>query len=177
MANLLNKEGDEVGMLALLDAPNPAMMSNHSADETTRFRKIYLLDRIGKSASDLFRGNIRAFAQRGFAFLVSRLGRHFLPALKFGVRLINLPVPPIIRSNDPSFLKAWRAYVPEPYAGSVACFRAEGCGPEHDSDLTMGWGAFAAGGVHVHVVPGGHVDMMRMPSVAVIAEALREHFR
>jgi thioesterase domain-containing protein len=174
MANLLSKEGDKVGMLALLDAPNPALLSNLSADESARFRKTYLSDRIGKYANDLLKGNIQAFAQRGFAFLVSRLGRHFLPALKFGLRSLDRSVPAVIQSNDPGFLKAWRAYVPEPYAGSVVCFRLEERGPEHDFDPTMGWGASVVGRVFVHVVPGGHVDMMRMPSVAVIAEAMTE---
>jgi thioesterase domain-containing protein len=36
----------------------------------------------------------------------------------------------------------------------------------------MGWDASAIGGVQVHVVPGRHVDMMKMPYVRVIADRL-----
>jgi thioesterase domain-containing protein len=36
----------------------------------------------------------------------------------------------------------------------------------------MGWDSCVTGGVQVHIVPGGHVDMMNMPSVGVIAEKL-----
>ena len=36
----------------------------------------------------------------------------------------------------------------------------------------MGWEACVTGGVQVHVVPGGHVDMMSTPSVRVVADKL-----
>jgi thioesterase domain-containing protein len=36
----------------------------------------------------------------------------------------------------------------------------------------MGWDACVTGGVKVHVVPGGHVDMMIMPSVRAVADNL-----
>jgi len=36
----------------------------------------------------------------------------------------------------------------------------------------MGWEACVMGGVQIHVVPGGHVGMMSMPSVRTIADKL-----
>jgi thioesterase domain-containing protein len=166
----LKDEGDKVGLLGLLDAPNPALMSNLSASQSAQFRKRYLSDRVRKYAGDLIRGDVRAFAHRGLAFFISRAGRPFLPAVKFWLRLFKWPLPAAIQSNDPGFLKAWRAYVPNAYRDSVVCFKVEERGPEHDADPTMGWGACASGGVEVNVVPGSHVDMMKMPSVGVIAE-------
>ena len=95
-----------------------------------------------------------------------------MPWIKLGFRILNRPLPPHFRANDPGFLKAWRSFVPKPYPNSLVCFRTEERGPEHDLDPTMGWGASARGGVRVHVVPGGHVDMMRMPSVGTLADNL-----
>jgi thioesterase domain-containing protein len=175
MAKRLTDEDGGAHLVALLDAPNPALMSNLSADQSARFRRKYLSDRLGKYARDVFRGDIGAFARRGFAFFVSRVGRPFVPIVKWGFRLLNKPLPAAIRSNDPGFLRAWRAYNPSPYSGAIVCFRVEERGPEHDHDPTMGWNACAAGCVQVHVVPGGHVDMMRMPSVGMIAETLAHH--
>jgi thioesterase domain-containing protein len=172
MATRLVEQGDSVGLVALLDAPNPALMLNLSASESAQFRKKYLSDRLGKYARDLLRGDVRSFSQRGMAFIVSRFGRPLLPAIKSGFRLLNKPIPAAIQSNDPGFVRAWHAYIPSTYSGTVTCFRVEERGPEHGSDPTMGWTACANGGVQVHVVPGGHVDMMKMPSVGVIAEEL-----
>jgi thioesterase domain-containing protein len=170
MARRLVEEGDSVGLVALLDAPNPALMSNLSASESAQFRKKYLSDRLGKYAWDLLRGDVGAFTQRAMAFIVSRFGRPLLPAIKSGFRLVHKPIPAVIQSNDPGFVRAWRTYIPASYSGTVACFKVEERGPEHDADPTMGWGASASGGVEVNVVPGSHVDMMKMPSVGVIAE-------
>jgi thioesterase domain-containing protein len=81
-------------------------------------------------------------------------------------------LPVTLRSSDPGFMKAWSSYVPKHYQNSIVCFRVEDRGPEHDRDPSMGWGACAEGGVQVHVVPGGHVDMMSTPSVRVVADNL-----
>jgi thioesterase domain-containing protein len=78
----------------------------------------------------------------------------------------------MFRANDPDILKAWHSYSPKRYPVSVVLFKVQDRGPEYDLDPSMGWGACAAGGVEIHVVPGSHVDMMRMPSVRVIAEKL-----
>jgi hypothetical protein len=86
--------------------------------------------------------------------------------------MVNRPLPGRLRSDDPGFLKAWRCYVPKRYPKSLVCFRVEDRGPEHDRDLSMGWDTCAMGGVQVHVVPGRHVDMMRMPYVRAVADKL-----
>lgn len=172
MARRLIDEGDDTNLVALLDAPNPAMMSNLSRRQSAQFRKRYLLDRLGKYAGNLLRGHIKAFIDRGSAFISSRSKRIFVPAIKFGFQLLNKPQPIIVRANDPGFSRAWHTYHPGPYPNSVVCFRVQDRGSEHDIDSTMGWNACATGGVQVHVVPGGHLDMMRMPFVRVIAETL-----
>jgi thioesterase domain-containing protein len=172
IATRLINEGESAGLVALLDAPNPALRSNLSAIDSAQFRKTYLIGRLKKYGHHLAHGEIRALTDSAFAFVTSQLGRFFMPAVKIGFRIINRPLPGTLRSNNPGFLKAWNSYVPKRYPKSIVCFRVEDRGPEHDRDPSMGWEACAMGGVQVHVVPGGHVDMMRMPSVGVVADKL-----
>jgi thioesterase domain-containing protein len=172
LATKLIEEGDGASLVALLDAPNPALTSNLSAVESAQFRKTYLIDRLKKYGLQLMRGDIKAFSSRGFAFVTSRVGVFFMPAIKAAFRSMNRPLPEIFRANDPGFLKAWSLYVPKRYPNNIVCFRVADRGPEHDHDPSMGWEACVMGGVQVHVVPGGHVDMMSMPSVGVIADKL-----
>ena len=172
MAVQLIQQDDGANLVALLDASNPAMLSNLSKADAAQFHKTYLTDRLKKYALQLMRGDIKAFTERGSAFIVSRLGKLFTPAIKRGFRIAGRPLPRLIRSNDPVFLNAWRSYVPKRYAKSLVVFRVEDRGPEHDRDQSMGWDTCVTEGVQVHIVPGGHVDMMSMPSVRVIAEKL-----
>lgn len=162
IATRLVDEGDSVGLVALLDAPNPAF----------QFRKTtYLIDRLKKYCFRLVRGEIKAFRSGGLAFLKSRGGAYFMPVIKTAFGIMNKPLPATLRS-DAAFLKAWRSYLPKQYKKSVVCFRSEDRGPEYDCDPSMGWEICAAGGVQVHIVPGGHVDMMGMRSIGVIADKL-----
>ena len=168
---LINK-GESAGLVALLDAPNPALRSNLSKFDSAQFRKAYLIGRLKKYGRHLAHGEIRAFSDSAFSFVTSRLGRYLIPFVKIGFRVINKPFPGTLRSSDPGFLKAWNSYVPKQYPKRIVCFRVEDRGPEHNRDPSMGWETCAKGGAEVHVVPGGHIDMMRMPSVRVVADKL-----
>jgi thioesterase domain-containing protein len=166
---------DSASLVALLDTPNPALISNLSEAESAEFRKTYLIDRLRKYGLHLMRGELKSFMGRGLAFVTSRTGRFFMPAVKRAFRIVNRPLPIILRSNDPGFLKAWNSYVPGSYSRGIVCFRVEERGAEHAADPSMGWEACVTGGIHVHVVPGGHVDMMSEPSIGVIADKLADY--
>jgi thioesterase domain-containing protein len=172
MAARSSEDGRAVGLVALLDAPNPQIIANLSPDAAKEFRKTYWRDRWSKYFHDLVRGDFRAFAARGFAFAVSRSGRVALPWIKRVYRIVRQPMPPILRANDPSFIRAWHAYVPRPSANRLTLFRVDQRGPEHDRDPSMGWGRFALGGVEVHTTAAGHVAMLMQPSVGAIADAM-----
>jgi thioesterase domain-containing protein len=174
MAIRLLDEGDCANLVALLDSPNPALMSSLSETDAVQFRKTYVTDRLKKYRDLLIGGDMKAFADNVFVLIVTHFGRYFMPAVKIGFRMAKKPLPLIFRANDPTtvFLKAWRSYVPGRYAKSLVFFRATERGPEHDLDPSMGWSSCVTGGVQIHTVPGNHVDMMSMPSVLVIAEKL-----
>lgn len=172
IATRLIDEGDSAALVSLLDAPNPALMSNLSGADSAKYRKTYLIDRLTRYGRQLVQGDIRGFTDRGFAFITSRAGRFFMPLIKSGFRIANRPLPAVLRANDPGFLRAWNAYVPRRYPKRIVCFRTQDRGPEHDNNPSMGWDVCATGGIDLHIVPGGHVDMMAMPSVRVVADTL-----
>jgi thioesterase domain-containing protein len=174
-ATRLTNEGNSISLIALLDAPNPALMSNLSKADSVQFRMTYFVDRIRRYGLQLARGDIKGFIGRGVAFFISRVGGFLMPSIKFGFRIMNKRLPEKLRVNDPSFLRAWRSYNPKSYPKNLVCFRVTDRGPEHDRNASMGWDICAVGGVQVHVVPGGHVDMMRMPSVATVADQLARY--
>jgi len=174
MAMRLIDEGDSVGLIALLDTPNPALKSDLSVTDAVQFHKSYLIDRLKKYCRMLVRCDLKQMTLSGLAFISTNFGSFFLPAVKVGFRIVNRPLPTIFVAYDSMavFSKAWRCYVPKRYAKSVVFFRVEDREPEFDHDLSMGWDAYVMGGVQVHIVPGGHLDMMSMPAVRVLAEKL-----
>jgi thioesterase domain-containing protein len=168
----LTQLGSSANLVALLDVPNPALISDLSPSESEQFRRVYLRDRLQKYGRLLLRGDIKAFVERGVYLITSRARRVLAPWIKIGLRMVNIPMPARLRADDPCFLKAWRSYIPGRYASRLVCFRVQDRGPEYDHNPSMGWDAYAVGGVDVHVVPGRHTDMLRRPHVSAIAEGI-----
>ncbi len=75
MAMRLIGEGDDASLVALLDAPNPAQLSNLSATDSLNFRKTYLIDRFKEYGLQLARGDLKAFTARGLVFVASPDGK------------------------------------------------------------------------------------------------------
>src|SRR6202022_504592 len=102
----LINEGDGAGLVALLDAPNPALLSNLSEADSAQFRKTYLVDRLKKYALQLAGGALTAFTSRRFVFVSSQAGRFFMPAIKVAFRMMNKELHDKLGPNPPAFLKA-----------------------------------------------------------------------
>jgi thioesterase domain-containing protein len=173
-ATRLIDEGDRVSLVALFDTPNPALISSLSVTGAVQFHKTYLIDRLRKYYRMLVRFDFKQMTRSGLAYMASHFGSLFLPALKIGFRMMNRPLPTVFGAHDSTtvFAKAWRSYVPKRYAESVVFLRVQDRGPEYDHDPSMGWDTYVMGDVQVHIVPGGHLDMMSMPAVRVVAEKL-----
>ena len=75
----------------------------------------------------------------------------------------------IVRTN----IRAMQEYVPAAYPGSLTLFRAADRPSSRERPDDLGWGDIAQGGVDVHVVPGGHFDVLRSTNAARIAGVLR----
>jgi pimeloyl-ACP methyl ester carboxylesterase len=97
IATRLINEGDSASLIALLDASNPALKSSLSEAESAQFRRTYLIDRLERYGLQLVRGDIKAFMSRGFAFIISRAGKIFVPLIKIVFRMVNRSLPRIFR--------------------------------------------------------------------------------
>ena len=65
-------------------------------------------------------------------------------------------------------------FQPQTYPGRVAVFRARSQPLNRIRDKALGWGKLAIGGVDVHYVPGEHgASVLREPNVQVLAEEIR----
>jgi thioesterase domain-containing protein len=69
---------------------------------------------------------------------------------------------------------ASQSYVPKPYAGRVAVFRARTQPLFQPLPDDLRWGEIAQGGVEVHVFKGNHWKIMSKPVVGLVAEQVRK---
>ena len=72
--------------------------------------------------------------------------------------------------------RALRRYTFRPYAGKITLMRASDRGPEvlgKCEDPTLGWGPLAGGGLEIHDVPTGHMNMLFAPNVETFAQMLK----
>ncbi len=89
------------------------------------------------------------------------------------LRLLDeLAILPMLRVFYANIQAAYN-YVPKACSNRVTLFKTtKPSGVEQDS--TLGWSKLATGGVEVHQVPGNHLTLLRKPHVQVLAKQLRE---
>ena len=191
MAQQLLAQGQQVALLALLDARIPTPDENFAEEDLE-----------AKLLGDV----VRYFGlSLGPWESLARLPKHeLLTRVLQQAQGAGLVPPDIHAFQAQRFLelckadfRATRNYVLHRYAGRVTLFKASEEGPRTISDLatrsdptgsgpaektpaagpspdsTFGWSQWAAGGVDVHVVPGNHANMVYKPHVEVLAEKLR----
>ena len=174
IAATLEKRREDVGLLVLFDAANPAFRSNLSTAESARFRATYISNRIGKYYRNLFSGNFTALISDAAAFFLTKLGPIW-PLVAHSFKIMGKPLPAIVKNNDPIVVAACQVYTPSPYAGRLVLFRSLGRGPEYNRDATLGWDKYVTGSIDVHPVPGDHIYMMTRPNVSSIVETLERY--
>jgi thioesterase domain-containing protein/acyl carrier protein len=70
---------------------------------------------------------------------------------------------------------AWLRYLPCIYPDHLTYISAAERSPDEDPTPDRGWGAYAAGGSEVLMVPGDHYSMLQEPHVRALAVGLRDH--
>ena len=160
VAARLTNEGDNIRLLALIDAPNPSFKSNLSGADAAEFRKRHFMNRLAKYGRNLRSGNFATFIEDALVFLDSRLGTYPWLLAQAAFRMINRPMPPVLANKTSKWSAALRAYTPKPCAERLMLFCSQSHKPEFSIDPTLGWGRYASGGVDVYFVPDDHVRMM-----------------
>jgi thioesterase domain-containing protein len=162
MARQLRAQRQEVSLLAMIDAFNPAY---RKAENHWKGR----WDRLKFHAANLSHLN----AQNQAAYLAERWNtvktrsrqQRAIHALRKDCGNGSEP-----RALDPALHDAVAGYVPEPYPGSVMVVRPTNRPAGTYWDAELGWQGLVAG-ISVVDVPGNHRDVFTAPNVAVMASA------
>ncbi|MEO3814902.1 FkbM family methyltransferase, partial [Sphaerisporangium sp. B11E5] len=156
VATALQRQGEEVSFLALLDSYVPEWHRGRGDDDEEQVlrRIVEFLGRDDGQACD---------RERVLALLREEHGgwEHVVGDWVFGAFLdAAVNTRGIVRESRP-----------EVFTGDVLFFSAERTGPGHH-DPCRGWEPYVAGRVERHPVPGEHNDMLDHPAVAEIGAVL-----
>lgn len=200
MARQLQKQGQQIAMVAIIDAADV---------EATHRTGLVASKRLNSFSQMLQQNQHLNVVQRG-AFILNQIRRKVtnLVAYECQRRLTSgrdrarmklfrycldkqLPLPKFLQqiSVRTTYLFAEQEYLPEsPFEGEVALFRATEKSSIFDgtaiddtpyveiySDPLLGWGKRATRGVQAFDIPGGHSSMLQEPNVRVMAEMMQNY--
>lgn len=176
MARQLKAQGQEIGLLALLDSypVGYGKMSRRGDVSMNRARRF--VRRVKAHFS-----NIRGLSFRDrIDYLIDK--SQYLPVevrsliwrtVYRSYRSLGQDVPTVLRDVEEFNWMAAHEYVPHFYDGRITLFWASS-DLRAKFDLIEGWQALARGGMEIHEVPGTHLDMIKEPHVADLAKKLDE---
>jgi amino acid adenylation domain-containing protein len=172
MAQQLHAQGQEVGMLAMLNSDCP-VCSPHFPTRSWLFERkvIPWMLRAERHLLNLRKQGLKQFLRRKAA-----------GAWKSPNRLATNRARNSHPTSPPDALgrifhlnhAAERAYRPRHYPGRITFFYAAERHPLQDAvtDTRLAWSDFAEGGFELHLVPGHHATMRREPHVRVLTDKL-----
>lgn len=171
MARQLQSSGEQVSLLALIDATAPGSNDLPAIADELTLMATFAQD-LGLSWEHLtisLEELMRLEPDEQLRYLLERAKAATVVPPDFDVvhirRLFR-----VFKNN----VQAMLSYVPQPYQGRVTLFRADKQIKDNPAGETMGWAAFALEGVEVHASPGNHFTVVREPDVKVLAEKLSD---
>ncbi|MBN3924182.1 non-ribosomal peptide synthetase [Nostoc sp. NMS4] len=194
MAQQLQKSGEEVALLALLDtlAPIPgnipSLGSGFKFMLTTVARYIwpffldyfYLIIAIAKNQINSLTSQLTNFNK--IVQFQANLFSHFILKEDATVNIIpeesklrllsELAIRPMLRvfyANSQAVLN----YVPKAYPKRINLFRTNVQSSIAKEDPSMGWDQLTVGRTEIHHIPGNHLTMLRKPHIQILAAQLR----
>ncbi|MBR8834795.1 MAG: amino acid adenylation domain-containing protein [Stigonema ocellatum SAG 48.90 = DSM 106950] len=195
MAQQLQKSGDEVALLAVLDTLAPVHGNIPSFGNGFKFFLTTVARYIWPFFLDYF-GLITALIKNRMSTLTfqSPVFNKFLQWLKANVfshfiigeaaianlmpqesklRILSeLTIRPMLRvfyANSQAVLN----YVPQVYPKQITLFKTRDNSSMSDRNPSRGWDKLALGGTEVHTIPGNHLTMLRKPHIQVVAAQLK----
>jgi amino acid adenylation domain-containing protein len=165
MACQLQQQGDEVGLLALLDAgARPPDRQTSDADFLAMLAGLF---------PDEQQVPLEALRQmtpdEQLGFFVERAKQAQLVAVDLDLESSARHVFEVFQAN----VQAIAEYRPRPYGGPIVLFKAAQQAVELPGDDVLGWRPYASGPIELHTVAGDHVHMLAGASVEQIARVLR----
>ena len=173
MATTLSAQGEEVGIVALLDTGNPAYYRDLPFQSKIKFQFTYLLDRLAKYGKRIFRGEFIQLALDAYVFIRRQVQTVVWLLLRKLGSTTKLSAQRYMQ-DAVVFGAVARSYTPKRYEGRVVLFRAQGRTAEYGSNIKLGWDE-VVDDVQVRVIPGSHLSIMQMPNVLTLAEELNKY--
>jgi thioesterase domain-containing protein len=186
MAQQLQRDGQQVAMLVLLDTSPPSTDKTRNVFDLFRFFFTEALPEIWPYVYDYFYLAIAAKNQQQ----TTDKGERIWDKLHLSVRAAEIAKvvareSRLMRMRQPTVRRILRIiqlnsqavinYAPQVYPGRITLFRTSnqiGIG-KNRLDPTLGWSELAAQGVEIHQIPGAHLNLLRKPHVQVVAENLK----
>jgi thioesterase domain-containing protein len=172
MAAQLREAGEEVALLALIDTSCPGYERSQPTHRRVQgeARKIWRLTAQNlRRLAALEPREVPGFLRQRLSNIVRRVAG--VAVFRWSVRF-QRPLLAEFRQMPRALLQAGWSYRPRPYAGRITLFRVAAKPSPRKPDPFAGWAGFAADGLDVHEVAGGHNTMMREPHVQSLAERL-----
>jgi aspartate racemase len=174
MARQLNAQGQEIGLLALLDSYPVGHVKLAAQRDSSKAELRHYLKKVSAHIS-----NMRTLPlTRKFGYLIDK--SRYLPiriksriwrTIYRSYQSLGQEVPRALRDVEEFNWLAAREYTPHFYDGQITLFWASQ-DLRAKFDLVEGWQTLALGGTEVHEVPGTHLDMIKEPHVGELARKL-----
>jgi thioesterase domain-containing protein len=165
IAQQLRSAGEEIGMLALVDAFAPGLPRLAELMPRPVYRVVHRARILGFHAENIIRMGMNA----RLAYVASKLGRA-RRALMVKASALMLG-PGASAAPRHAFKQALAAYRPRPYAGSIVVFRATRLPLGSQAPPDLGWGALS-GRVELERMPGYFTTVISEPGVQMLADGL-----
>ncbi|MEH2372336.1 non-ribosomal peptide synthetase [Nostoc sp.] len=172
MAQQLQKSGEEVALLAVLDTLAPIPGSVPSLANGFKFMLTTVARYIWPFFLDYFY-LIIAIAKNRIHSILKEDATVNVISEESKLRLLSeLAIRPMLRvfyANSQAVLN----YVPQAYPKGINLFRTKVQSSIANEDASMGWDQLIVGGTEIHHIPGNHLTMLRKPHIQVLAAQLR----
>ena len=181
MARLLQAQGEKVALVAMFQSNHPANYPNFLPSATLLRRLLYsVIDRIDYEMSNLRtlepKGKLSYISEKIKTLMtvtqvkIEKMIESFLVKLRLSIpHSRSYKLTALYEAHD----KAFVSYEPRSYQGRVAIFRASKQPLGIYPDPALGWGELIEAELELHEIPGHHINIIKEPSVQILAEKLR----
>jgi thioesterase domain-containing protein len=171
----LQAQGDEVALLVLFDAANPATLKEFSKLQLLKVQPFLLIQKWIFRLAKLRQATLKqavAHVRQSLRLRLELLSYKIWEVnYKFHLR-VGRRIEGGLRDFEKIALHAMFNYRPKPYPGRVVLIRAESRPKGRFRDDKFGWSPLLAGEFEVRFIPGGHNDMFQEPGVETLAKTL-----
>jgi thioesterase domain-containing protein/acyl carrier protein len=179
MAQQLQQQGQEVGLLAIMDTPAPIHGEAPEPIDDARWlvKRSQVLERFfGKKISVDYAELQQLEPEAQFNYFLEKLRRVNLIPPDAGQQMIRR-ILEVQKASHAALIN----YVSQPYSGKITLLRASEMVAEDSRGVfaqsfrqpALGWGELTTEPIEIHEVPGDHVTMLTEPHVQVLADKLK----